>query len=95
MPHHSGAVQNQWNLSARINNKPVAESIFNITTVLLDTFMFCPLRFKDLFKNSSARLECERQEANPCKLMRKYQVLLSATEGAFSLLLVLTLQGLP
>jgi len=34
-----GSAQNQWNRSARINNKPVADRIFNITTVLLDTFM--------------------------------------------------------
>ena len=52
--------QNQWNLSARINNKPVAESMFNITTVRLDTFIVYTFRFKDLFKSSPASLECER-----------------------------------
>ena len=95
MPHHTGAVQNQWNLSARINNKPVAERMFKITTVLLDTFIVCTFGFKDLFKISPASLKCEHRDYATCKFMRKCQHINLPAEGAISLLLVLTLQGLP
>ena len=94
MPAQDSA-QNQWNRSARINNKPVAERMFNITTVLLDTFMVCTFGFKDLFKSSPAFLNCERREYATCKFMRKCQHINLPAEGAISLLLVLTLQGLP
>jgi hypothetical protein len=65
-----GAAQNQWNRSARINNKPVAERMFNITTVLLDTFMVCTFGFKDLFKSSPAFRNASAgnmQPANSCE----------------------------
>ena len=49
--------------------------MFNITTVLLDTFMVCTFGFKDLFKSSSAFLNCERREYATCKFMRKCQLI--------------------
>lgn len=90
-----GSAQNQWNRSARINNKPVAERMFKITTVLLDTFIVCTFGFKDLFKISPASLKCEHRDHATCKFMRKCQHINLPAEGAISLLLVLTLQGLP
>ena len=59
------SAQNQWNRSARINNKPVAERMFNITTVLGDTFMVYTFGFNNLYKDSSASLKCERREMQP------------------------------
>jgi hypothetical protein len=90
-----GSAQNQWNRSARINNKPVAERTFNITTVLLDTFMVCTFGFKDLFKSSPASPKCERRGEATCKFVRTCQPVNLAVEGAISFPLVLTLQGLP
>ncbi|EWG65233.1 hypothetical protein P348_04344 [Enterobacter sp. DC3] len=90
-----GTAQNQWNRSARINNKPVAERRFNITTVLLDTFMVCTFGFKDLFKSSSASSKCERRGEATCKFVRKCQPINLAAEGAISFALVLTLRRLP
>ena len=90
-----GSVQNQLNRSARINNKPVAERMFNITTVLLDTFMVCTFGFNDLYKSSPASQECEHRENASCKFIRKCRHINLLAEGAISLLLVLTLQGLP
>ncbi|KJM05916.1 hypothetical protein SS39_06390 [Enterobacter chengduensis] len=90
-----GSAQNQWNRSARINNKPVAERTFNITTVLLDTFMVCTFGFKDLFKSSPASPKCERRGEATCKFVRTCQAVNLAVEGAISFPLVLTLQGLP
>lgn len=90
-----GEAQNQWNRSARINNKPVAERMFNITTVLLDTFMVCTFGFNDLFKSSPSSLECELRGYATGKFMQKCQHTNLLAEGAISLLLVLTLQGLP
>lgn len=90
-----GSAQNQWNRSARINNKPVAERTFNITTVLLDTFMVCTFGFKDLYKSSPASPKCERRGEATCRFVRTYQPVNLAVEGAISLPLVLTLRGLP
>jgi len=51
--------------------------------------------FNDLFKSSPASLKCERQGYATGKFMRKCEHTNLPAEGAISLLLVLTLQGLP
>jgi hypothetical protein len=76
-----GSGQNQWNLSARISNKPVAESMFKITTVRLDTFMVCTFGFKDLFKGSPASDECEHRGVASLKIHTKVPIHHSGRRG--------------
>jgi hypothetical protein len=59
--------------------------MFNITTVLLDTFMVCTFGFKDLFKSSPAFQECEHRELATCKFMLKCQRINLPAEDAYAL----------
>ena len=68
--------------------------MFNITTVLLDTFIVFPFGLENLFKNSSAHVKCEHRELTVCKLMQKYQTHLSDLRGCILPFVSVNIAGL-